>query len=316
MPAARERDLLVKAARLYYEDNCSQQQVASALGVSRSNVSRMLAAAREQGIVEIRINDPAGREMGLEDELQSAFGLTACRVVATRADESGLAKVGELAAELLLETVRPADGISLSWGRTLQAMVHAVHTDRAIPVDVLPLVGGLSSLASEMTGEELVRELAGRLGGTYQRLHAPALLETKASRDTLMAESSINSVLRAAIGSSLAFVGIGAVGVGSSAALIDSLRLSGRDRAQFEKAKPVGDVCARYFDEDGNPVSGAIEDRVLGVTLDDLRRIRTVVGLAAGLEKTMGVLGALRGRYLDALVCDAPLAKALLVRAA
>lgn len=316
MPAARERDLLVKAARLYYQDNCSQQEVASTLGVSRSNVSRMLAAARDQGIVEIRINDPAGREMGLENELQSAFGLTACRVVAARGNEPSLAKVGELAADWLLETARPSEGISLSWGRTLQAMVYAVRAERAIPVDVLPLVGGLSSLTSEMTGEELVRDLAGRLGGTYRRLHAPALLESKASRDTLMAESSINSVLHAAIRSSLAFVGIGAVGVGSSAALIDALRLSRRDRAQFEKAKPVGDMCARYFDEDGNPVRGPIEDRVLSVTLGELRRIRTVVGLAAGLEKTQGALGALRGRYLDVVVCDAPLAEALLARAA
>jgi DNA-binding transcriptional regulator LsrR (DeoR family) len=298
MPAARERDLLVKAARLYYQDNCSQQEVASALGVSRSNVSRMLAAARAQGIVEIRIHDPAGRELGLEDELKSAFGLTACRVVAVRPDEPSLPKVGELAADWLLDTARPGEGISLSWGSTLQAMVYAVHAERAVPVDVRPLVGGLSSIASEVMGEELIRELADRLGGTFQRLHAPALLESKAARDTLMAESSISSVLKAASRSSLAFVGIGAAGVGSSAAIIESLRLSRRDRAQFEKAEPVGDVCARYFDEDG------------------LRRIRTVVGLAAGVEKARGVLGALRGRYLDVVVCDAPLAKALLAQAA
>ncbi|TPQ19201.1 sugar-binding transcriptional regulator [Streptomyces sporangiiformans] len=316
MPASRERDLLVKAARLYYQDNCSQQEVASALGVSRSNVSRILAAAREQGIVEIRINDPAGREVDLEEEVLRTFKLTACRVAAVRSDEEVLPKVGELAADWLLDMARPGDGISLSWGRTLQAMVRAVHSDRAIPVEVLPLVGGLSSVASEIMGEELVRDLADRLGATFRRLHAPALLEAKASRDTLMAEPSISSVLEAGRKSSLAFVGVGAAGVGSSEALIDSLRLSRRDRAAFEKAKPVGDVCARYFDEDGNPVRGAVEDRVLAVSLDDLRRIRTVVGLAAGAEKARGVLGALRGRYLDALVCDEPLAEALLAQSA
>lgn len=315
MPAARERDLLVKAARLYYQDNCSQQEVASALGVSRSNVSRMLAAARDQGIVEIRINDPAGRALGLEHDLCAAFGLAAARVATVHGHDPSLGRVGELGAEWLLANARPAEGISLSWGRTLQAMVYSVHTDRTIPVDVLPLVGGLSSITSEMTGEELVRDLAGRLGGTYHRLHAPALLETRASRDTLMAETSINSVLRTAIGSSLAFVGIGTVGAGSSAALIDALRLTGRDRRAFDKAHPVGDVCARYFDAAGHPVGGAVQDRVLGVTLDDLRRVRTVVGLAAGVAKTHGVLGALRGTYLDVLICDAPLAEALLAQA-
>ena len=85
--------------------------------------------------------------------------------------------------------------------------------------------------------------------------------------------------------------------------------------APVEAAKPVGDVCARFFDEDGNPVRGAVEDRVLAISLEDLRRIPTVVGLAAGVEKARGVLGALRGRYVDALICDAPLAEALLASA-
>jgi DNA-binding transcriptional regulator LsrR (DeoR family) len=113
----------------------------------------------------------------------------------------------------------------------------------------------------------------------------------------------------------VAFLGVGAVGVGSSAAVIESLHLSDRDRAAFEAAKPVGDLCARFFDEHGNPVHGAVEDRVLAVSLEDLRQIPTVVGLAAGIEKVRGVLGALRGRYVDALICDARLAEALLAAA-
>lgn len=315
MPASRERDLLAKAARLYYLDNLSQQQVASALGVSRSNVSRILTAAREQGIVEIRINDPAGRDLDLEERLQTAFGVSSCRVASVHTDESALAKVGELAAAWMLDTVKPGSSISLSWGNTLQAMVQAVPSGQDLSVEILPLVGGLSSVASEITGEELVRELADRLGTTYQRLHAPALLEAKASRDTLMTEPAIVNVLHAGRESSVAFLGIGAMGVGSSAAIIESLRLSEDDRAAFEAAKPVGDVCARFFDEDGNPVRGAVEDRVLAISLEDLRRIPTVVGLAAGVEKARGVLGALRGRYVDSLICDAPLAEALLAAA-
>ncbi|WP_262700734.1 MULTISPECIES: sugar-binding transcriptional regulator [Streptomyces] len=316
MPASRERDLLVKAARLYYQENYSQQEVASALGVGRSNVSRILAAARAQGIVEIRINDPAGRESHLEERLQAAFGVSACRVASARAGEPALARVGELAAAWMLETVKPGNSMSLSWGRTLQAMVRAVPSEQDLAVEILPLVGGLSSVASEITGEELVRELADRLGTSYQRLHAPALLETKASRDILMSEPPIHSVLDAGRKSSVSFVGIGAVGVGSSAAIMQSLHLSDRDRAAFEAARPVGDVCARFFDEDGNPVHGAVQDRVLAVSLEDLRRIPTVVGVAAGAEKVRGVLGALRGQYVDVLVCDTTLAEALLAEAA
>ena len=62
MPAPRDRSALVKAARMYFLDGQSQDEVARALGTSRSNVSRMLSAARAQGIVEIRVHDqPSAR---------------------------------------------------------------------------------------------------------------------------------------------------------------------------------------------------------------------------------------------------------------
>lgn len=312
MPAPRNREVLVRVARMYYEDNLSQQEVAQRLGLSRTNVSRILTSARQQGIVDIRICDPSLRDIALENEIKSAFALADCRVVGEQRHDATLPQVGSVGAEWLLDELRPEHRLSLSWGRTLQALVEAVHTDRVIPVEVLPLVGGLSSVRSEITGEELVRELAARLGATAQRLHAPALLESAASRETLLAEPAIASVLDAARRSSLSFVGIGAFGVGSSVAIIDALRLTPAQRRQFERARPVGDVCARYFDEDGQPILGDVHDRVLAVSLEDLHAIPTVVGMAVGVDKARGVLGALRGGFLNVLICDSALGKALL----
>ena len=80
--AERDRELLVKAARMYFVDGASQQDVAKALGTSRSNMSRMLSAARQQGIVEIRIVNSAQRRNDLEGELKQRFGLHDCRVPA------------------------------------------------------------------------------------------------------------------------------------------------------------------------------------------------------------------------------------------
>ena len=60
MPAPRDTALVVRAARLYHEQGRSQTEVAKELGLSRSNVSRILSQARERGIVEITIHDPDG----------------------------------------------------------------------------------------------------------------------------------------------------------------------------------------------------------------------------------------------------------------
>jgi DNA-binding transcriptional regulator LsrR (DeoR family) len=93
------------------------------------------------------------------------------------------------------------------------------------------------------------------------------------------------------------------------------MNLSPADQSAFWSAQPVGDVAARYYDAQGQPVHGVVEDRILGISLDELLRIPNVVGVAQGRAKTPGVLGALRGHIIDSLVCDDTLARSLLSEA-
>lgn len=315
MPTAREPDRLLMAARLYYVDNRSQAEVAELMGTSRSNVSRMLTEAQHLGIVEIKVHDPSGRATDLEDELRSSFGLADVRVAQRRSEVSERTKaaaVGALAADLLMGML--ADGISVgvSWGTTLQAMVWAVSTEREFSARFVPLVGGMSSVRNEITCQELVRELASRTGGGYQVLYAPATFTTKAARDTLLTEPSIALALEAARGVDVAFVGLGATAVGSSAAVLESMGLNAREAKRVMSANPVGDVLARFYDAEGRSVSGITDDRVLGLTIADLKEIPRVVGVSYGRAKAPSVLGALRGRIIDSLVCDEALARSVL----
>jgi DNA-binding transcriptional regulator LsrR (DeoR family) len=312
MPPPRDQQLLVKAARLYYEEGRSQHQIAATLEVSRSSVSRMLTAARERGIVRIRIHDPTGRDLDLETELTARFGLRDCRVAETHAGDRPLPRVGDLGARWLLDNVHAGNQIGVSWGRSVQAVVQHIPDEGGLDVEVLPLVGGLSAVDSAITGEELVRDLAGRVGGRFQRLHAPALLTSKAGRDVLLAEPSVQRTLEAARRVQVALVGIGSFGIGSSAALLKSMELNEDELARFHRARPAGDVCARFFDAGGKPVEGPVNDRVLAVSLGDLAGIPIVAGIAAGQDKAEGVRGALHADVVDVLICDRALGRALL----
>jgi len=317
MPAPRDPQTLIEAARMYYADRRSQQEIATALGTSRSNVSRMLAAALEQGIVEIRINDPAGRDRGLETALQSTFGLREAWVAQRVARAVGAVgeRVGALAAQVLLAAIRDRMTVALSWGRALQTMVWSTTADRGYSVQLVQLVGGLSSITDEISGQELVRELAARIGASYRYLHAPAVLTTVGSRNALLSEKSIQQALDMARRADIAFVGIGTPSHGSSAAVLAALNLDAEDEKAFWAARPVGDIAARYFDGTGQEIRGAVHDRVLAVTLAEVAEIPTVVGVAHGRVKAPGVLGALRGHLLDILVCDEGLARGLLADA-
>src|SRR5918911_1214927 len=103
MPAPRDRGTLLKAARMYFLDGRGQGDIARVLGTSRSNVSRMLTAARAQGLVEIRVHDQVARDADLEQAMRDRFGLAEVRVTAFNPGADVLAGVGELGAQWLDE---------------------------------------------------------------------------------------------------------------------------------------------------------------------------------------------------------------------
>jgi DNA-binding transcriptional regulator LsrR (DeoR family) len=297
---------------MYFVDGRSQDDIAHVLGTSRSSVSRMLKAAREMGIVEVRIQHGRGRDAELESALTERFGLAHVRVAAFRAHADILAATGELAAEWLDDTLEDGQIVALSWGTTVKAVVAAVSAARARSVEVVPLVGGLSSGASLPAGPELVRELADRLGGTYRYLHGPALLQSETTREALLAEPSIGHVLARARSADIAMVGIGAVGSGSTVQVLESLAFTAAQHEAFLAQNPVGEICCRFFDGQGRSIKGVVHDRVLAVDLDDLRHMPTVIAVAAGSKKTRAVLAALQGGMIDGLITDARLAHSIL----
>lgn len=315
MPAPRDTALIVRAARLYYEQGRSQTEVAEDLGLSRSNVSRILTQARERGIVEIAIHDPDGpprHHPAVEAALAARFSLREAHVV-SGLRTSGLEAVARQGAALIGERAAQVRSIGLSWGQTVQRVVEQLEQVRLRPApSVLPLVGGHSSLDELESGESVLRVLAARLGARAQMLYAPAVLESATTAATLRTESSIASVLEAAAQVELALVGMGSMGLHSSPHIVEQMSLGAQEQAAFLAQDPVGDVCGRFVDAHGVPLGSPTDQRVLAVTFSELLRIPEVIGVAAGAEKAPGVAGVLRSGVIATAVVDIDLAKELL----
>lgn len=73
--------LIYKVSRLYYEDNCTEDEIAARFSISRSKVSRLLKQAREAGIVTISVISPPGFYPRLEEDLEKRFYLRDAVVV-------------------------------------------------------------------------------------------------------------------------------------------------------------------------------------------------------------------------------------------
>ena len=316
MPASRSRSLLVDAARLYYVDGLGQGEISRRLGVSRSNVSRILAAAREQGIVEVRIHDD-NRETRRVPELEAAltdhFEIREVHVAGVASGISPLDQVTQLAARVFEDRAPDATRIGLSWGATVAHFVDELQpqTSRRV-LEVMPLVGGLPTGETGRAGNLSILTLARKVGASPRWMQAPAVVESKLTHDAMMHESSIIDSLEYASNCDLAFVGIGSFGVHTSRRVITAMRLSDAEEAQLLAANPVGDICGRFFDVHGQVLGPPASDRVIGLTLDQLSDIETLVGMASGKEKAPGVAGALRTGVLDVLVIDEELAMAVI----
>ena len=320
MPSIRSIDLLIAAARLYYEDGQSQRSVAATLGLSESSVSRILAAARDSGIVTVAIHDPrlaVDRVPQLEDRLKRAFGLSAARVGRGPEKFGPIEVVGRLGAQLFGERLPTMQRIGLSWGSTVARLVDDVEAQSSFPdLELLPLVGGMSALDTAPSGTSLLFTLALKLGARSRRIDAPAIVESPETCAAILRESTVRMALELSTTVDTAWAGIGSLGVpgGSSEQLLAAMRLSPEEAETVRAADPAGDFCGRFFDDDGVPLVGPTSSRVIGVGVEDLRRIPTVVGLAGGVGKARGVLAGLRSGLVDIAVLDAELAAEVLRR--
>ena len=307
-------DLLAMVASLYYKLNQGQGEIAQRLGVSISTVSRLLKEAWQRGIIDVQIRMPIPRDFALENEIVGRFGLRNALVLAGTpgADEASLvAAAGQLAAvylQRIIPALAPGSSIGVAWGTGVHATVSALPNNCGHRLDVVQLMGGVGGLAVD--GSDLARIVAVKLGGRHYDLHAPVLVERAEVRAVFLGEPAVRSAIQRARSAQVAVTGIGSVDERDSSFLRAEL-LTRVDLAVLRNRGAVGEMVGRFFDRHGRADALEINQRVIGIELEDLHAIPTVVAVARGLNKAAAILGALNGRYLNVLVTDDVTARAV-----
>jgi len=91
--------------------------------------------------------------------------------------------------------------------------------------------------------------------------------------------------------------------------------LTENEVVELKEAGTIGEVCGRFFDADGNESQTRWRDRVISIEIEQLRRIPLVLGVVSGSDRSVAILGAIRGKLLKGLVIDESGALALLATA-
>jgi DNA-binding transcriptional regulator LsrR (DeoR family) len=300
---------LVQVARLYYLEHLGQREIAERLGVSRSLIAQHLKKARDRGLVRIEIADPDDRRAGLAARIRRNAGIAHVEVVSeagTAALTSGA--VCTCAAEHLDRRLKPRDVLGLAWGRSVMEVVGALAPRAPRPVEVVPLLGERSNLGRYTQLNQLVMQAGERVGGTPYFLLAPMLVGTARLRRELLKEEEVRRVVALWDRLDAACFGVGVVPPtpGMIPYLGEEFIPALRD------AGAVGDICGRYFDRNGKVLPSGLEDRILGVTVKQLRKARLAVAVAHGAGKGRAVAAALRTGLVSALFVDRACAEVIL----
>lgn len=296
--------LLYKIARAYYEDNLTQQQIGERFGLSRVKVSRLLTRAREDKIVQITILPPQNPNADLERSLEARYGLLEVILVSSLSLDAATLRheLGAAAADCLTRCIQGNEIIALSWGSTLLAVIDELTPQSWPEVKVVQMLGGLGQPEADVYGADLVHRAALALGARPRMLSAPGIVSSSMVRDALLSEPQIADTLALSGRADMALVGLGRPTPNS--VVMRAGILSEQELIGLRALGAVGDIALRFFDAQGRPVEHEINNRIIGLTLEQIRRIPRVIGVAGGADKYEVVRAALRGRLIHVLVTD------------
>ncbi|KPL91551.1 hypothetical protein ADN01_01115 [Levilinea saccharolytica] len=307
MPHIDELRLIARVARMYYEWDMRQSEIANQLDLSQATVSRLLNRSKEEGIIRISVNLPDGVYTELEETLVKKYGLRDAIVVDSLDDDEKLIQrdLGTAAAFYLESAIRPNEIIGISsWSATLLALVDALHPLPKKPgVKVVQILGGVGNPAVAAHASRLTSRMAQLVNGDAVYLPVAGILATEAARDVLMADEVTQQAVRLFDQVTTALVGIGALDPSPLLAQSGNI-FSPQELNHLREKNAVGDILVRFFNIHGEPVETGLERRVISMNLDQLSKVNRAVGVAGGLRKYAGILGALRGHWINILVTD------------
>lgn len=296
--------MMLRVSDLYYNQKMSQQEIADKLNISRPTISKLLASARNSGIVTITVSDLSGRKyFQLEQALEEKYNLKEVFIVESNSDSSEVkSAIGEATAQYLSRIIQNGDVIGVSMGTTIAQLAPNYNGSCFNNLTFVPLIGGVGTVENDLHSNYVSESLSRSFGGTYLPLHVPAMVSRTATKTELMKEASVQSVFRKAAKMDIALLGIGSLNPSST--VIKTGYITPQFIDEMQKKDICGDICMKFYDETGDTSQFEENEKVISVDLDVLHNTEYSIGICGGAAKAKAVYGAINGGYINVLITD------------
>lgn len=301
----------IAVAKLYYESDMSQQKIAETMQLSRPTVSRLLRYAKEQGYVEIKIIDPTESMTALEDRLREKYRLDYVKIAAAPMETESEQKkaIGALAAEYLSDVIKEDDIVGVGWGEVLYEMAKRLPHKNMPHAKIVELKGGISLNNNRTYAQEILDLFTQAYSAQGYYLPLPVMFDTVEVKNIVSQDKFIRNILQLGRDANIA---VFTVGSASKESTIFHLGYYINDEeCQFIQKHAVGDVCSRFYNEQGEICAPHVDERTVGISLEDLKAKPQRLMLAGGKHRLPAIRAALKGGFATAFITDQYTAKSL-----
>jgi len=303
--------LMVKTARLYYENSKTQAEIAKELDITRLKVIDLLKRAKAEGIVRIEIINPEEDFHALEDTIAQKFHLKKVIVASSNGEDSAmlLNRLGKAAASYLNDILGIGDVLGIGWGLSVLEVSKCLKDYGQKSIVSVPLIGGGNETQMQYDVNDLTKKFATAFGGEAFSLFAPAMVDSKIIRDAIISDSQISRIYDFWNRMNVALIGIGTMTKEFPSVFSNNFLAHPID---FRGLGISGDILSRFYDINGGNIDLEMHERMIGIDFPTLKQAGTVIGVAGGLGKCDAILGAIKGKIINVLITDENVAKALL----
>ena len=295
--------LMIKICEMYYMQNLSQKEISSRLSVSRPQISRILAQARAEGIVNIKINNPHRNESELEQTLIRCYSLRDALVI-DNGGENASDRMERFAAEAAgqLDSYLPGgSAVGVMSGNTVKSVVEAMPFTKKKLQSVVSLVGGIGAGSVDLHANSSAQRLASKYNTSAFSLNAPALASDPVAAEMFRREPSVAKVLDMGSRCDIALVGIGSVCMEATNIRVGAL--TEVDLSYLRERGAQASICCSYVNAQGGNVGEELVTRSIGQSLDSLRKVK-IIAMAFGDSKVEAIRAALNTGRVHVLITD------------
>ncbi|HDI3211638.1 TPA: sugar-binding transcriptional regulator [Vibrio cholerae] len=295
-------DLLTEIAISYYQDGATQEEISKKYTISRAKVGRLLKQARDEGIVEITVKYHPVFSAKIEQRLIERFGVRRALIALDQPnDEAQRQQVAGLVSNYLTSTLKNGMVVTVGQGRNVSAVAHHVGVITPRDCKFVCSIGGIHPRGGMFNADHICRQLAKKYGGSSETLYAPAYAENPEQKRVFMQNSTVKQTLDLARKADIALVGIGDMSENSY--MVDLGWFTPEEVVQSRLNQGVvGDFAGHdFFDVHGRIANTVMNDRVIGLGIDEFRPIAEVIAIAAENSKPLALLGALRTGAIDVI---------------